>query len=440
MSSAARDEPAPTGLPEPVRRRVVEFTAACLGALPVDDVPAPLRKVARFEPRRRVRFGAAPIAVALESDEAFRELIAERLRAEEPELGSSVDEGKAPGAADPAEVAAAAYLLRPEGWERLVGAASDAAERDLRERRDEAARHRLREQLDAKRAESDRELQTVREQLDAARAEIRMLRSRVHQERGHTHSAERVARDADEAVAHAVRERDAATERVERAEAETRRLRTRLVELEARLEAGRRAERAERSDETVRLAVLVDALVSAAQGVRRELALPTVTQRPADTVAERHAGEPGEHAPHARGEDDPATVDRLLAAPQAHLVVDGYNVTKTGWPELTLEAQRSRLLGGLARLVAQVHAEVTCVFDGADLGGRVPVPSARGVRVLFSPKGVTADDLIADLVRAEPAGRRVVVVSSDREVMRHARRAAAYPLASLALVDRLTRG
>jgi predicted RNA-binding protein with PIN domain len=88
-------------------------------------------------------------------------------------------------------------------------------------------------------------------------------------------------------------------------------------------------------------------------------------------------------------------------------------------------------------LAAQVRTEITCVFDGADLGGRVPVPAARGVRVLFSPAGVTADELLDELVQAEPAGRRIVVVSSDREVAAAARREGAEPLDSALLVDRL---
>jgi hypothetical protein len=40
----------------------------------------------------------------------------------------------------------------------------------------------------------------------------------------------------------------------------------------------------------------------------------------------------------------------------------------------------------------------------------------RGLRVLFSPYGVIADDVIRELVDAEPHGRPVVVVTSDRAV------------------------
>lgn len=125
---------------------------------------------------------------------------------------------------------------------------------------------------------------------------------------------------------------------------------------------------------------------------------------------------PKDIAARALSENDPAILDQLLALPQAHLVVDGYNVTKTGYPQMPLEKQRLRLLGQLSQLAAQTGAEVTCVFDGAELAAPVLLAPPRGVRVLFSKAGVTADELIRQLVRAEPPGRPVIVVSTDREV------------------------
>ena len=137
--------------------------------------------------------------------------------------------------------------------------------------------------------------------------------------------------------------------------------------------------------------------------------------------------------------DDPAVLDQLLALPQVHLVVDGYNVTKTGYGTLPLDAQRARLVTGLAGLAARTAAEVTCVFDGAALDQPTPVAQPRGVRVIFSPPGTTADSVIRRLVREEPAGRAVVVVSSDREVADGVAAAGARPVASAALVRRLDR-
>jgi predicted RNA-binding protein with PIN domain len=83
---------------------------------------------------------------------------------------------------------------------------------------------------------------------------------------------------------------------------------------------------------------------------------------------------------------------------------------------------------------------VTCCFDGAALTGRVPSVSARGVRVLFSKPGEIADELIRRMVRAEPSGRPVLVVSSDREVADGGRRDGARPVSAAALVRRLDRG
>ena len=99
-------------------------------------------------------------------------------------------------------------------------------------------------------------------------------------------------------------------------------------------------------------------------------------------------------------------------------MVDGYNVTKAAWPTASLEAQRSRLVAALGPLVARSGAETTVVFDAAESTARTVMPAPRGVRVVFSPEGVIADDVIRQLVAAEPRGRVVVVVSSDQAVAR----------------------
>ncbi len=136
---------------------------------------------------------------------------------------------------------------------------------------------------------------------------------------------------------------------------------------------------------------------------------------------------PKDIAARALSENDPAILDQLLALPQAHLVVDGYNVTKTGYPQMPLEKQRLRLLGQLSQLAAQTGAEVTCVFDGAELAAPCCSRAAARVRVLFSKPDVTADELIRQLVRAEPPGRPVIVASTDREVADGVARAGARP-------------
>ena len=121
------------------------------------------------------------------------------------------------------------------------------------------------------------------------------------------------------------------------------------------------------------------------------------------------------------------------------MIIDGYNVTKSGYGTLPLIEQRRRLVDGLTGLAARTGAEITCCFDGAEVEAS-PAWKVRGVRVLFSDPGVTADDLVRRLVRAEPEGRVVVVVSTDGEVVRGVRAHGAHAVPSLALLKLLSRG
>ncbi|MET8895538.1 NYN domain-containing protein [Streptomyces albogriseolus] len=427
-------------LPDGVRRKVVQIVSDGFGGLTVAELPAQLRQYARFTPSRRAKFAGNAMAAALETDPLFRQRIGEKLRETEPELTGALDSGSPPPAADPLDVAAAAYVLRPPGWVKLVTAAGEEAQRADAERADEETRaelERLRAELDRAREHTRAETERLRAELDAAKKETdslhRKLRSALADvKRGE--AALRKLRGEMEAV------RAEGQAQVSAAESETRRLRARLGETEAALEAARRAAREGRSVEDMRVRLLLDTVLDAAQGLRRELALPPVSVRPAETV---DAVEPGRMTPkdiaaRALSEDDPAVLDQLLALPQAHLVVDGYNVTKTGYPQMPLEKQRLRLLGQLAQLAAQTGAEVTCVFDGAELAAPVLLAPPRGVRVLFSKPGVTADELIRQLVRAEPPGRPVIVVSTDREVADGVARAGARPVASAVLLKRLS--
>ncbi|MCF4137923.1 NYN domain-containing protein [Streptomyces sp. Tue 6430] len=427
-------------LPDGVRRRVVQIVSDGFGGLTVAELPAQLRQYARFAPNRRAKFAGSAMAAALESDPLFRQRIAEKLREAQPELAGALDSGAPPPAADPLDVAAAAYVLRPAGWVKLVTAAGEEALRADAERADEESRaelERLREQLAEARELTRTETERLRAELDAAKREAESLHRKLRSALSDVKRGEAALRKLQGEM-EAVRGEGQA--QVSAAESESRRLKTRLGEAEAALEATRRAAREGRSVEDMRVRLLLDTLLESAQGLRRELALPPVSVRPAETV---DAVEPGRMTPkdiaaRALSENDPAILDQLLALPQAHLVVDGYNVTKTGYPQMPLEKQRLRLLGQLSALAAQTGAEVTCVFDGAELVAPVLLAPPRGVRVLFSKPGVTADELIRRLVRAEPSGRPVIVASTDREVADGVARAGARPVASAVLLKRLT--
>lgn len=427
-------------LPDGVRRRVVHIVSEGFGGLTVGELPAQLRQYARFAPNRRAKFAGNAMAAALETDPLFRQRIGEKFREVQPELAGALDSGSPPPAADPLDVAAAAYVLRPTGWVKLVTAAGEEAQRADAERADEENRaelERLREELTAAREQTRTETERLRTELESAKKEVESLHRKLraaHSDVKRGEAALRKLQGEMESV------RAEGQTQVSAAESESRRLKGRLAEAEAALEATRRAAREGRSVEDMRVRLLLDTVLDAAQGLRRELALPPVSVRPAETV---DAVEPGRMTPkdiaaRALSENDPAILDQLLALPQAHLVVDGYNVTKTGYPQMPLEKQRLRLLGQLSQLAAQTGAEVTCVFDGAELAAPVLLAPPRGVRVLFSKAGVTADELIRQLVRAEPPGRPVIVASTDREVADGIAKAGARPVASAVLLKRLS--
>ncbi|WP_043638397.1 NYN domain-containing protein [Nonomuraea candida] len=439
MSSAGEGLARP--LPEPVRLNVVELASQVLATMPATAIPLPLRGIAKFDPRKRARLGGAPIAAQLENDKKFRELVAESVAAGWPELVAALAEGNVPPAADPVLVAAAAYLTRPPGWAEMIEAAradleQSAVAAEGSEREEVVAR--LREQLAAQKSAAKEEADRLREQIKAARAENSDLRRKLHDARERAKAATRRAEEMEQAADEA---RSAASAAGSAGEHELRRLRERLADVEKQLEASRRAAREGRSIEDARIRVLLDALQDASAGLRRELALPTTISRPADSVAAVTGERPGVRGVPARAlaDDDPQLLDQLLALPQVHLIIDGYNVTKTGYGTLTLADQRTRLMTSLGGLVAQTRVEVTVVFDGAELNAPVQVVAPRGVRVLFSQPGEIADDLIRQLVRAEPPGRAIAVVSSDREVAESVRRMGARPVPSGLLLRRLGR-
>jgi predicted RNA-binding protein with PIN domain len=284
------------------------------------------------------------------------------------------------------------------------------------------------------RVEADKlrdELARVREELDQLREEARATTKALRE-------SQAAQRRASELLA---TEKGRASRINTDHEAEVRRLKMRLSEAEAMAATGKQAAKDARAIDDARLWLLLETIGQAASGLRRELALGPTDKLPADFVADSSADRPGSperSRARAQDTDDPGRLDQLLALPRAHLIVDGYNVTKRGFAEMSLEHQRKRLITGLGGIAAQTGDEVTVVFDGAERVHGLP-PTPRGVRVLFSRKGDTADELIRQLVRAEPSGRPIVVISSDREVADGVRRHGAYPMGADSLLRRLAR-
>ncbi|MGH3515859.1 MAG: NYN domain-containing protein [Haloechinothrix sp.] len=424
-------------LPEPVRGRLVDYAANALSDLPKLDIPQPLRPIARFAPAKRARVAAAVLLASLRESSTFRVAVVEWLREHRPDALHTTN-------TETISAAAAAVLTECDNAVEIVRAVADqVADAGLRAERD-AALARI-ERLEVELEQLRTELRDAQDAQRAARAEraadLDRLRSRLREqgvELRKARDAERIARDeligADSAGADEVATLTARLAQ-ERNRSESERARADRATREA--EGARRAAREAREADEVRLALLLDTISGAADGLRIELGLARGDTRggprPADTVGRTSRAEPATVQP-----TDPATLDRLLALPNLHVIVDGYNVTKTGYPELALSDQRDRLGRQLAALAARTSAEVTVVYDGAGVVS-VPVTSVRGVRVLFSDPGVLADDVIRDLATAEPAGRPMVVVTSDREIVSAVRDVGAHTVPSSVLITRLAR-
>lgn len=451
--AAARDAAEPgaevADLPPALLRRLAAMAADALGRLTDEEVPPAWRRVARFAPGPRARHANPGLLVALEQDPSLRQRVATQVR-ERYAWSAQVDDGDTPAGVEASDLAAAAWLLRPDGWADLVRASIGAwaagepspVGPDVLPQTDHAELERLREELAAARAEGKRLQTEGRAELEQARRDLAALKRELRAEIRRREQAEKAAEELATATA---RQRGSDERRLADADAEKRRLRSQLRDAETAREQTRKAMREARSNADARLRLLLDTLVEAALGLRRELALPPVARRPADDVvaaggAVAQATAEGRHREgRARADDDPGVLEAMLSLPQAHLLVDGYNVTKEGYGALTLEQQRDRLTGGLIALAARTRVEVTVVFDGAAVGARFGA-APRGVRVAFSPPGETADDVIRRLVRAEPPGRPVIVVSSDREVADGVAAAGARPVPSRMLLQLLGRG
>ena len=427
-------------LPAAVRRRVVEVAAERLGVMAAEDVPPSLRPFQRFTPARR-RQVVLPLATALETDEAFRAAVAEGVRAALPELVAALEAGEEVAAVDPDDVAAVAYLIRSPGWEDVIARAA-AREADAHSSTAAEAAERS---VAAAAKTAAASLSAVTARAQAAEERLARAGEDVERERRRARDAADRARQAEaqaSALAAEITQLRATLDTVSAQAAEAQRqAASRQTDLEDALDRTRRDSRDSREAADARTWLLLDTLARAVSGLRDELSPGPPARRPADFVVSGlgAADSTGGGWPAV---DEAGAIDLLLGMPQAHLIVDGYNVTKSGFPDLTLEDQRGRLLSGLGALAARTGAEVTCVFDGARVQGRVPGMSggaARRVRVVFSPPGEIADEVIKRLVRAEPAGRVVAVCTADQEVINETTRAGARIVAPVALLARLAR-
>jgi predicted RNA-binding protein with PIN domain len=424
-------------LPDPLRAKLADAAATAVGGMDAADVPPALRRIAGFTPAKRAKLGGPVLLAELAGSAAFRAAVVAWWAEHRPAelVADPLDDP----AVDPLTTAAAAVLTGDANAADAVAAAA----RRVEVGEVKAERDTLLSKVDKLTAELER----LRGELTEARAQAReagqqreteflQLRRRLSEQGAGLRAALDARAAAEEQMAALRTDTEArlAAAAAEcdrergRAEAERRRADRAATEVAAARQAAREARQA---DET-RLALLVDTLGGAVAGLRRELAIGGGGPRPADLVTGAQAARSGSRVDTIKG------LDSLLAVPTLHLVVDGYNVSKTGYPDLPLADQRSRLITQLGALAARTRVEITVVFDGAGVMA-APPRGARGVRVLFSEPGVLADDVIRSIVAAEPHGRPVAVVTADRAVVDSVRAWGAYAVPSTVLVTRLCR-
>ena len=331
---------------------------------------------------------------AIEADDTFRR----RLSA-----------GALPELVDPIGIE---WLRRADGWQERIVELVEQADQDT-QRADTASTLRRAER---RREAAEQAAIRTRAELVALRTRIEDLLQQLDEQRAahedavsgarHTaallaasRTAERHANDRAEAararLAAVELERDTAQQRAQEAKGQRDALLAdRAERAGVGLAAGQVAELRTVAQSARSVADRLSELVDVGGSTRRPLGLPGGVVR-----------------------DSLRATEHLLRAPGALVVVDGYNVAKLGWPDGALAEQRERSLDVIEDAARRFGSDVTVVFDGADVVG---AHSARRrlAGVVYSPAGVTADDVIRSIVGGTPPERPVVVVTNDQAVRR----------------------
>lgn len=382
------------------------------------EVPAALRRQATKGDLPTAALG--PLRRSIESDDALRVALAGHL-----ERGDA--------SANDVDRIGRLWLMRPLGWQDQID--------------DLASIGQLRS-----------ELETVRGELHRSERRRVAAEERAEREKAERHRAESTARSKRTSSRDAERDLNRVRQTVEELTGEVSKLKMELRHANDRLRASdeRGAADREAADELrveiQRLQSMRDDLVAdratslierselaeaaaVAEELARRLRL-VVDPPPAAEVSmpvERSARRRALSLPGGVVSDSVAGVTHLLRS-GAVVLVDGYNVSMTAWPDQRIDRQRERLIEMLETAARRFGADIAVVFDGADVVGAAR-RGPRLIRVVFSPAGVTADDVIRDEVRALEAHRPVVVITNDAAVIRSTRSMGANTVSSDRFVE-----
>lgn len=406
---------------------------------------------------------------AVESDDVFRGRVAEVVSPDEPSAGTPA-----------ADAAAWLFLVRPEGWaDDLDALLAAGAEIDQADAASVDARHAVERlaQVEAALAEARGEVADLEVRLAGATAELDDERARRRDAETRLDAERRRADAAEEDRARAVKDlgdaRRLADRRLEALRAAEGQAGGSEVAAPVDLSAAARAAAAEDEAAAVRETAL-DALRAVARAVgdlssvvagSLGAAFADLEGRDAADVAPAPSGQEGGQED---GQEDDGSLRPVGASPRPSrsrrvpvrlqrgavegtregtmqllglddvvVLVDGWNVTMTGWRQLTKAEQRDTLVTQLGDLAARTGAGFRVVFDGADEGGRPAVAVPLPVRLYFTAASEEADDAILRMAAEVPLEQPVVVVSSDERVRSGARARGANVVSSQDLLDAL---
>lgn len=460
-------------VPDPLLHPLIDSAGEVLRTLEPHDVPVVLRAITGFDRRGMARGPARQqLRRAIDLDPEFANAAVEHFLAR-PEVQALSQQWDAPettaliAAADERGdlplVASLLYAERSEGWQFALGAVCGAYARGRRSD-DESADQRA---LEARIVELEEACRRIETQRTDAAALAERIEAELHEERRARRSrdvdvdrrvgeTQRHAKEREQAAEVAHRQADSATTRLDAAAERTRAVQTELTEARAELTEAREAKRVAtasglRPEDLQALADaaslarrLADGLGGVVAHARAKGAL-AATEPEADSRSEPKAEMPTNSIAGSSSEtgrrplpaptgrratlpvppglmaDTPDAIGAMLRHHGVAVVLDGYNVSMTEWPNRTVADQRDALVSLVAEVASRTQASITVVFDGADVG-RVPVPRRPGVRIVFSPPGEKADPVVIREVAALPATTPVLVVSSDRWVSANAQR------------------
>lgn len=322
-----------------------------------------------------------------------------------------------------------AWLRREPGWEKRVAAlverrAKEAAARDAERRVATEQRRRLAAEETAVRTRA--ELVALTEKLVERDNELQELRLRSRTGTSELDSLRRSVSELKQEARHARDRAEAARRLLER------------VESERDNAISRATAAATQRDELLAARADLPGGPHGAAQIGRLRQLSDVARTLVDELTAMVATGPSRRqvvdVPRTAAKDPRTTAEYLLKLPGLAAFVDGYNVAKLAWPDLSLEQQRTKMLDAVDGLARRFGTEFVVVLDGADVVG-AHADRRRLARVRYSPAGVTADDIIRDEVGGLDTRRPAAVVTNDREVRRDVIAAGANVITSDAFVD-----